>query len=97
MDESYPKIESVKSLDNYKLLVSFRNGVVKIYDCMPLLAIPIFRLLRNKAFFRAVQVGQGGYGIFWNDELDLSESELWIQGQTVEAEALLPLSDSRQD
>jgi hypothetical protein len=25
-------------------------------------------------------VDKHGYGIVWNDELDLSESELWING-----------------
>jgi hypothetical protein len=30
--------------------------------------------------FNSVHVDKHGYGIVWNDELDLSESELWING-----------------
>jgi hypothetical protein len=84
MDVAYPKIKEVKPLEGYRLQVSFRNGVTKIYDCSALLALPAFFLLQDKAFFRAVQVDQGGYGIFWNDELDLSEAELWLNGEAVE-------------
>jgi hypothetical protein len=29
-------------------------------------------------------VDKHGYGIAWNDELDLSESELWINGLSAE-------------
>jgi hypothetical protein len=85
MDATYPKIKEVKPLEGYMLLVTFRNGITKIYDCSALLALPTFFLLQDKAFFRAVQADRGGYGIFWNDELDLSESELWLNGQVVEA------------
>ncbi len=63
------------------------NGVVKIYDCANLLTTPTFFLLRDPACFRRVQVDPGGYGISWNDELDLSEAELWLHGQVVEAAA----------
>ncbi|MDM8531680.1 DUF2442 domain-containing protein [Anaerolineales bacterium HSG25] len=79
--DSYPRIKSVKPLPDYKLLVCFRNDVTKIYDCSDLLKQPTFFLLRNKALFEAVQVDMGGYGISWNDELDLSEAELWRKGE----------------
>jgi hypothetical protein len=29
---------------------------------------------------RAVRVDAGGYGVSWNDDLDLSEDELWVNG-----------------
>jgi hypothetical protein len=83
--EQYPKIKSVEPLVAYRLKVTFLNEVVKIYDCTHLLTSPTFFLLRNPAFFRLAQVDRGGYGIFWNDDLDLSESELWLHGQPVEA------------
>jgi hypothetical protein len=82
----YPKIESVTPLDDFKLRVIFANGVEKIYDCCPLLTEPAFALLQSPALFRAVQVDPGGYGISWNDELDLSEAELWRHGVSPAAE-----------
>lgn len=30
-----------------------------------------------------VQVDPGGYGISWNDNVDLSENELWINGKEI--------------
>lgn len=85
MNTLYPKVKDAKPLEDYRLLVTFRNGVTKIYDGSALLVLPAFFLLRDQAFFRAVQVDRDGYGIFWNDEIDLSESELWLNGQMVEA------------
>jgi hypothetical protein len=78
--ESIPRIIAVEPLGQTELLVRFDNGVEKFYDCRPLLGRPQFRLLANAAFFRAVRVDPGGYGISWNDEIDLSEYELWLRG-----------------
>ena len=72
-----PKLLSVQAVENKRLLVKFVNGVEKIYDCTPLLNLEMFELLKNDAFFRAVKVDSGGYGISWSDDADLSEYELW--------------------
>ncbi|MBU4486639.1 MAG: DUF2442 domain-containing protein [Candidatus Delongbacteria bacterium] len=76
----YPKIKSVKAIPDYKLRVVFLSGDVKIYDCKPLFEKDAFYPLKNEGFFRTVKVDIGGYGIIWDDEIDLSESELWING-----------------
>jgi hypothetical protein len=76
-----PRIQSVKPLEGKRLLVKFLNGVEKIYDCNPLLHLEMFQLLKNEAFFKSVRVDPGGYGISWNDEADLSENELWVNGK----------------
>jgi hypothetical protein len=78
-----PKILSVQALDDKKLLVKFVNGVEKIYDCNPLLSMNMFEVLKNDAFFKAVKVDSGGYGISWSDDADLSEYELWTNGVEV--------------
>jgi hypothetical protein len=75
-----PKILSVQPLEGKKLLVKFVNGVEKIYDCAPLFRFEVFQLLNNEAFFKSVKVDAGGYGISWNDDVDLSEYELWTNG-----------------
>jgi hypothetical protein len=78
-----PKIVSVQALDGKKLLVKFVNGAEKIYDCARLRQLDVFRILDNDAFFKSVRVDTGGYGISWNDEVDLSEFELWTNGVEV--------------
>jgi hypothetical protein len=76
-----PKIQSVKPLENKRLLVKFENGLEKIYDCHQLLHREAFQSLDNEAFFKTVEVDLGGYGIVWNDDVDLSEYELWVNGK----------------
>ncbi len=80
---SYPRVESVKPLKNKCLVVAFDNGVEKIYDCGPLLKDNVFSPLIDDVLFRCVKTDQGGYGISWNEEIDLSESELWLYGLPV--------------
>jgi hypothetical protein len=78
--EKYPKIQNVESQRGKRLLVTFSNGIRKIYDCSPLLEDETFKPLINDALFNAVNVDKHGYGVFWTDEIDLSESELWLNG-----------------
>ena len=74
-----PKILSVQPLDDKKLLVKFANGVDKIYNCQPLIEkFEPFQPLENEVFFKQVKVDAGGYGVSWNDKVDLSEYELWV-------------------
>ncbi len=75
-----PRILSVHPKDDKKLLVKFENGVEKIYHCAQILQLAAFQLLHNEAFFKAVKVDPGGFGISWNDDIDLSEYELWTNG-----------------
>jgi hypothetical protein len=73
-----PKILTVQALENRRLLVKFSNGVEKIYDCRPVIAkFGAFMPLENEVFFKQVKADPGGYGISWDDKVDLSEYELW--------------------
>lgn len=78
--DSVPKISSVTALDGFRLRVRFDNGRETVYDCTQLLARPAFAALANPALFRTVRVDPGGYGVSWNDDIDLSEYELWTNG-----------------
>lgn len=57
----------------------------KCYDVKPLLAQwkPFEALTQIDGLFGQVKVDQGGYGISWNDEIDLSCNELWEGGLPV--------------
>ena len=80
MMKTYPKILDVESKNSKRLLVTFNNGIKKIYDCKPLLDDEVFKPLIDDVLFHSVKADKNGYGVIWNDELDLSESELWING-----------------
>ena len=82
---STPRIESVQPAGNMRLHIRFVNGEQRIYNCEPLTLRPQFKLLTVPAFFHSVHVDPGGYGISWNDDIDLSEYELWTNGSPLEA------------
>ncbi len=94
----FHKIKNVTALNDYKLNVQFVEGVTKLYDVKPLLdRIPAFRyFLEHAEEFFAVSVDVGGYGIVWNDELDLSCDELWENGKQVHTpfDGLMAFSDA---
>lgn len=79
--EKIPRIKEVKIIGETRLLVTFESGIKKIYDCSSLLSSPQFHLLASPAFFNAVRVDPGGYGVSWSDDIDLSEYELWTNGK----------------
>ena len=77
------KINEVKSQDDLILWVKFNNGEIKLYDVKPLITeIQAFNILKeNPLLFDKVHVANGGYGIIWNEEIDLSCDELWYNGK----------------
>ncbi len=83
---AYPKIESVSALSGKRLKVTFVTGTTKVYDCTPLLDEAPFAPLKDDAFFRNAYVDKIGYGVAWNDDVDLSEAELWLHGKIVRVE-----------
>ena len=75
------KVKSVYPLPDRWLSVRFCEGVTKCYDTKPLSAWRAeFRELDDVELFNSVGVDAGGYGIVWNDRLDLSCDELYANG-----------------
>ena len=60
------------------------NNIEKVYDCSFLLKEETFRPLLDDALFSFVKTDRHGYGVIWSDEVDLSESEIWINGLLAE-------------
>lgn len=81
----FHKVKSVTPMQDMALLVHFAEGQAKRYDVKPLLdRLPPFRDLEDiHGLFEQVRVDAGGYGVSWNDDLDLSCDELWEHGQSV--------------
>ena len=79
----YPKVKSAKVLDERTLMIRFDNNQKKKYDVTPLLEKEMFSPLKNPAFFKAVQVEQGGYAVVWGENIDISAYELWSHGQSM--------------
>ena len=93
----FHKVKDVSALADLKLSVQFTNGTTKIYEVAPLMQrFSAFRILEDETLFRDVKVDQGGYGIVWNDDLDLSCDELWENGAEVATpfDGLMSFSDA---
>lgn len=77
----FHKVKNVTPLDRYELSVQFSEGLTKKYDVKPLFKrFKVFNKLKDEKLFAKVHVGPGGYGIIWNDEIDLSCDELFENG-----------------
>ena len=96
----FHKIKAVNALQDYHLSVQFSEGVTKIYNVKPLFRkwAPFKVFMNDPELFANVRVDAGGYGIIWNDELDLSCDELFYNGETVETpfDGLMAFTDATQ-
>lgn len=85
-------------MSDYRLYIQFSEGLTKIYDVKPLFTKwAAFKRLENEPeLFNDVAVDTGGYGIVWNDELDLSCDELYENGKTIKTPfgGLIAMSDA---
>lgn len=78
----FHKVESVTADSNYYLVVRFTNGETKRYDVSQMFEIfPVFSDLTEPGMFEKVKVDAGGYGISWNDEIDIACDELYFGGE----------------
>jgi hypothetical protein len=74
------RIVSAQAIDDCTLIIKFTNDEIRKYDISQLLRNPMFAPLSNPGFFRNFRVESGGYGLVWNDDIDISEYELWQNG-----------------
>jgi len=79
------RIEDVVPLENWQLLVFFRDGKVKkcslhdIFETDRAFGI----LLNNREFFKNVQVQTGGYGVSWDVNMTIADITLYEMGEDI--------------
>lgn len=79
------RIEDVVPLQNNNLLVFFRDGTIRkcelngYFEKAPRFSI----LLKRPDFFFRVQIQTGGYGIQWDANLSIKDSELYKTGKRI--------------
>ena len=85
IDRFQKKVEVVVPLTDKRLLVFFRNGVVRKCDVQELLKkeAAFSPLLVNDALFNTVSVQAGGYGVCWGDNLNLADDQLYENGEVI--------------
>ena len=78
----FHKATGLKLLEGTALEVSFEDGTVKRYDMRKLFSkYPQLRALEDRTLFLSAKL-IGGYGIIWNDELDLETETVYVDGES---------------
>ena len=94
----FHKVKNVSALSDYRLCVQFSEGITKIYDVAPLFEkYSYFLPLKDSPeLFCCVTVDVGGYGIVWNDDIDISCDELFANGKEINTpfDGLMSLGDA---
>ena len=79
-EELLPRVVSVETCPDYKILLTFQNGEKKTYDVRPLFELPAYRKIRN--VFDAAKVEYGT--VVWPGDIDISPDTLYLKGTPVE-------------
>lgn len=77
----HPKIVELKILENFKLIAVFSDGSAKEFDFKPLLKEETYKDLEDPAFFKMAKIDAAGYGISWNDFIDIDSNDIWVAGE----------------
>lgn len=78
----FHKITSLATLPDFVLLVGFQSGEYKQFDLKPYIdKYPPFRSLKDiNGLYEQAKIDVGGFGIVWNDDLDVSAEGIYEKG-----------------
>ena len=71
----YSAVKDVKVIENYKLILTFDDGSIKLFDMEPYLEKGIFRELKDENLFRTVKVSFDS--IEWSNGADVDPETLY--------------------
>lgn len=71
----YQAVIKVQPLENYNLLLTFKNGEEGVFDMKPYLALEIFKPLQDTTIFNTVKVSFDT--IEWCGEIDIDPETLY--------------------
>lgn len=76
----------------FMLWAEFEDGRQVVYNIADLFdRFPVFRTFEKlPGLFETVKIAGGGYGVEWNDELDLAAEEIYDHGTPFELEPCRP-------
>lgn len=71
----YLSVKEVKTLNEYKLLLTFENGEVRLFDMSPYLENGVFRELKDLSLFKSARVSFDT--VEWENEADIDPETLY--------------------
>ncbi len=76
-----PRVKDVVYESPYKLVVTFLNNEVKLFDMQPYLQYQVYELLNDESFCKKVFVQHGT--AVWNNEIDIDPDRLYLESKTL--------------
>ena len=74
----------LKLLDDFKIDVIYQDGNIIRFDMTNLFEeLPQFKQLKNNGLYLNGHIDRGGYGIVWNEELDIDATYVYHHGKKV--------------
>lgn len=71
----YLSVKDVKTLDEYKLLLTFENGEVRLFDMEPYLDKGVFIELKDISLFKSARINFDT--VEWGNEADIDPETLY--------------------
>ncbi len=81
-----PRVKSVRTMQDYKLQLTFTNGEKRIFDARPYLSKGVFQELMNETLFQTVRVSLGS--IQWQNGQDLCPDCLYLESKPQQPSAV---------
>ncbi len=77
-------ITKIELKENLIIEAVFADGEIISFDVKAMFEkYPVFRALEDEALFKNVKVDGVGYGVSWNDQLDLSSDGIYLRGEHI--------------
>ncbi|MEA3265527.1 MAG: DUF2442 domain-containing protein [Candidatus Fermentibacteria bacterium] len=70
-----PRVESVTTTEDYRLIIVFTNGEKAVFDCSYLLDFGVFKELKDTGCFKQARVEYGT--VTWPNEQDICHDTLY--------------------
>ncbi len=78
------QIKTIRALKDFKLELSFENGVEGIVDLKTTISEGgVFSEINEPESFNEVQVGRNGRYVFWKNEIEIDADSLYLEITTV--------------
>lgn len=77
----YPRIKDVKAQDDYKILLTFTNDELKLFDMKPYINKGFFKQLQDRNYFNTVKPFMDS--IQWKNGQDLCPDTLYLDSQSL--------------
>ncbi|MGD0517883.1 MAG: DUF2442 domain-containing protein [Thermoguttaceae bacterium] len=84
-----PKITKAKPLENYRLELTFDDGISGTVDLSDLVGKGVFAMWRDYHTFERVRIGSSGE-LVWDEQVDLCPDALYLKVTGKKPEELFP-------